>query len=54
MHWKKDRETFVSEEPDYVHIFGAYLKENYREKNILQSLLSFSTDALNEKVCSLD
>ncbi|MEG0774079.1 GNAT family N-acetyltransferase [Clostridium sp.] len=39
-------ETFITEEPDYLHICGAYLKENYRGKNILQSLLSFVLETL--------
>lgn len=37
----KDGETFITEEPDMLSIGGAYLKESYRGKNILQSLLSF-------------
>lgn len=43
---KNDGETFITEEPDYLHICGAYLKENYRGKNILQSLLSFVLETL--------
>jgi ribosomal protein S18 acetylase RimI-like enzyme len=43
---KNDGETFITEEPDYLHICGAYLKENYRGKNILQSLLSFVLEIL--------
>jgi len=39
-------ETFITEEPDYLHICGAYLKENYRGKNIYQSLLSFILETL--------
>jgi len=38
---KDNGETFITEESDYLHICGAYLKENYRGQNILQSLLSF-------------
>lgn len=41
-----DGETFITEEPDYLHICGAYLKENYRGKNILQSLLLFVLETL--------
>jgi ribosomal protein S18 acetylase RimI-like enzyme len=43
---KNDGETFITEEPDYFHICGAYLKENYRGKNIHQSLLSFVLETL--------
>jgi ribosomal protein S18 acetylase RimI-like enzyme len=43
-----DGETFITEEPDYLHICGAYLKENYRGKNIIQSLLSFVIEALKK------
>lgn len=43
---KDDGETFITEEPDYLHICGAYLKENYRGQNILQSLLSFVIETL--------
>lgn len=43
---KGSGETFITEEPDYLHICGAYLKENHRGKNILQSLLSFALDTL--------
>ncbi|MEG0308519.1 MAG: GNAT family N-acetyltransferase [Clostridium sp.] len=39
-------ETFITEELDYLHICGAYLKENYRGENILQSLLSFVLETL--------
>lgn len=39
-------ETFITEEPDYLHICGAYLKENYRGENIYQSLLSFILETL--------
>lgn len=41
-----DGETFITEEADYLHICGAYLKEDYRGKNILQSLLSFILETL--------
>ncbi len=44
----KEGETFISEEPDYLHICGAYLKENYRGKNIYQSLLSFVLETLKK------
>jgi len=37
----KEGETFIADEPDMLNICGAYLKENYRGKNIFQSLLSF-------------
>ena len=37
----KDGETFITEDSDIVNICGTYLKEDYRGKNILQSLLSF-------------
>lgn len=43
-----DGETFISEEPDYLHLCGAYLKEGYRGKNIYQSLLSFVLEALKK------
>lgn len=43
---KNNGETFITGEPDYFHICGAYLKENYRGKNILQSLLSFVIETL--------
>ncbi|WP_055669618.1 GNAT family N-acetyltransferase [Desnuesiella massiliensis] len=43
-----DGETFISEEPDYLHICGAYLKEGYRGKNIIQSLLSFVIETLKK------
>lgn len=42
----KDGETFITEEPDIQNICGAYLKENYRGKNILQSLLSFAFEIM--------
>jgi ribosomal protein S18 acetylase RimI-like enzyme len=42
----KTGETFITEEPDYLHICGAYLKENYRGNNILQSLLAFVLETL--------
>ncbi|MDF2591202.1 MAG: putative glycosyl hydrolase [Clostridia bacterium] len=42
----KDGETFITEEPDTMNICGAYLKENYRGKNILQSLLSFTFELM--------
>ena len=41
-----DGETFITEDPDMLNICGAYLKENYRGKNILQSLLSFVLETL--------
>ncbi|MDP4091242.1 MAG: GNAT family N-acetyltransferase [Bacillota bacterium] len=41
-----DGETFITEEPDILNICGAYLKEDYRGKNILQSLLSFVLETL--------
>jgi len=44
----KDGETFISEEPDYMHLVGAYLKEDYRGKNIYQSLLSFVLETLKK------
>lgn len=43
---KNEGETFITEEPGYLHICGAYLKENYRGKNILQNLLSFVLETL--------
>lgn len=46
MEIMKTGETFITEEPDYLHICGAYLKENYRGKNILQSLLAFVLETL--------
>ena len=45
-----DGETFISEEPDYLHIYGAYLKEDYRGENIIQSLLSFVIETLKKGV----
>lgn len=42
----KDGETFITEEPDMLSICGAYLKEDYRGKNILQSLLSFVLETI--------
>jgi GNAT superfamily N-acetyltransferase len=44
-----DGETFITEEPDMLNICGAYLKENYRGKNILQSLLSFVLETLKNE-----
>lgn len=41
-------ETFVTGEPDYLHICGAYLKEDYRGENIIQSLLSFVIEILKK------
>ena len=43
-----DGETFITEEPDYLHICGAYLKENYRGENIIQSLLSVVIETLKK------
>ncbi|WP_346917247.1 GNAT family N-acetyltransferase [Clostridium sp.] len=43
-----DGETFITKEPDYLHICVAYLKENYREKNIIQSLLSVVIETLKK------
>lgn len=37
----KGGETFIADEPDMLNICGAYLKENHRGNNILQSLLAF-------------
>lgn len=45
---KNDGETFITEEPDYLHICGAYLKEDYRGKNILQNLLSYVIETLRD------
>jgi ribosomal protein S18 acetylase RimI-like enzyme len=42
-------ETVITEEPDYLHICGAYLKEAYRGKHILQSLLAFVLERLKEE-----
>lgn len=39
-------ETFITGEEDYRHICGAYLKEEYRGKNIMQSLLKIVCDKL--------
>lgn len=44
----KDGETFISEEPDVLNICGAYLKEEYRGKNIYQSLLAFVLETLKK------
>lgn len=41
-------ETFITEEVDYLHLCGAYLKEDYRGKNVYQSLLSFCLEALRK------
>lgn len=43
---KNGGETFITEEGEYLHICGAYLEENYRGKNIYQSLLSFVLERL--------
>lgn len=45
----KDGETFISEEADMLNVCGVYLKEEYRGKNILQSLLSFVLEALKKE-----
>jgi ribosomal protein S18 acetylase RimI-like enzyme len=45
----KEGETFITGELDYLHICGAYLKENYRGKNILQSLLVFVLETLKKE-----
>lgn len=42
----KDGENFITEETDMLNICGAYLKESYRGKNILQSLLSYILETL--------
>lgn len=42
----KEGETFITEESDMLSICGAYLNENYRGKNIFQSLLSFILETL--------
>jgi GNAT superfamily N-acetyltransferase len=44
----KDGETFITEEPDMLNICGAYLKEDYRGKNIYQSLFSFVLETLKK------
>lgn len=41
-------DNFITDEPDILNICGAYLKENYRGKNILQSLLSFVLETLKK------
>lgn len=41
-----DGETFISEAPDMLNICGAYLDENYRGKNLFQSLLAFTLDKI--------
>jgi len=46
---KNNGETFITEEPDYIHLVGAYLKDNYRGKNIYQSLLSFVIETLKKE-----
>jgi ribosomal protein S18 acetylase RimI-like enzyme len=43
-----DGETFITEERDYLHICGAYLKEDYRGENIIQSLLSLVIETLKK------
>lgn len=45
----KDGENFITEAPDMLNICGAYLIENYRGKNILQSLLSFALETLRDE-----
>jgi ribosomal protein S18 acetylase RimI-like enzyme len=45
----KDGETFISEESDMLNICGAYLKEEYRGKNILQSLLALVFETLQKE-----
>jgi hypothetical protein len=42
----KGGENFIADEPDMLSICGAYLKENFRGKNVLQSLLSFAIELL--------
>jgi GNAT superfamily N-acetyltransferase len=49
MEIMKDGETFISEEADMLSICGAYLMDNYRGKNIFQSLLSFVLDTLKDE-----
>jgi len=44
----KGGENFITDEPDMLSVCGAYLKENYRGKNILQSLLSFVLETLKK------
>jgi predicted acetyltransferase len=48
MEITKNGETFITVEPDMLNICGAYLKEDYRGKNILQSLLSIVLEALKK------
>mgnify|MGYP000164355539 CR=1 FL=1 len=43
-----DGENFITVEPDMLNICGAYLKEKYRGKNILQSILLFTLEALKK------
>lgn len=42
-------ENFITEESDMLNICGTYLKENYRGKNILQSLLLFVLETLKNE-----
>jgi GNAT superfamily N-acetyltransferase len=49
LEFTKCGETFISEEKDMLNICGAYLKEEYRGRNILQSLLAFATEALKKE-----
>lgn len=48
MEIMNDGETFITEEPDMLNICGAYLKESYRGKNILQSLLSYVLETIKK------
>lgn len=45
----KEGETFITLDSDYMHLCGAYLKDEYRGKNILQSLLGFVLETLNKE-----
>jgi ribosomal protein S18 acetylase RimI-like enzyme len=49
MEIMKEGENFITDEPDMLNICGAYLKENYRGKSILQSLLSFVLKTMNNE-----
>lgn len=44
----KSGENFITDDSDMLSICGAYLKENYRGKNILQSLLAYVLEMLKK------
>lgn len=42
----KDGENFITEATDMLNICGAYLNENYRGKDVFQSLLAFASETI--------